>query len=81
MVHYVECGTDFILSFGDAYEQYYMSLESVFDNVIKMIKQNDAKAMQKFVDRLRIVVKKAEPVGWGYYDAISEIFDQAYPEC
>jgi hypothetical protein len=33
MVHYVECGTNFLCEYGDMYEQYYISLESVFDNV------------------------------------------------
>jgi DNA repair exonuclease SbcCD ATPase subunit len=33
MVYYIECDTDFLCEFGDMYEQYYISLESVFDSI------------------------------------------------
>lgn len=52
-------------------EQYYCSLESVFSNVLKLMKD--------FEERLGTVVKKAEYMGWGYYDAISDMLDTAYP--
>jgi hypothetical protein len=79
MVHYVECGTDFLCEFGDAYEQYYISLESVFEHVLKIMKEFEEADMQGFIQRLKVVVKKAdEYTGWGYYDAISDMLYQAY---
>lgn len=79
MVCYVEFGTDFLCDYGDMYEQYYASLESVFDNVLKLMQKIDLKHISYFEDRLRTVVKKASGMGWGYYDAISEMLDKAYP--
>ena len=38
MVCYVEYGTEFLCEFGDIYEQYYYSLESVFSNALKLMK-------------------------------------------
>ena len=78
MVYYVECGTDFLCEFGDMYEQYYCSLESVFANCIKTMQQFDAEVVQDFVQRLGVVVNKASHMGWGYYDTISETLDEAY---
>jgi hypothetical protein len=46
MVYYVECGTDFLCEFGDMYEQYYASLESVFDNAVKIMKKHDINDIQ-----------------------------------
>jgi hypothetical protein len=80
MVHYVECGTDFLCEFGDMYEQYYASLESVFDNALKVMKQFEAEEIQNFIDRLKTVVNKASHMGWGYYDSISDMLDEAYPD-
>jgi hypothetical protein len=80
MVYYVECGTDFLCEFGDMYEQYYISLESVFDHALKIMKQFSDHEVQDFIKRLKIVVRKADRMGWGYYDAISEMLDKAYPK-
>ncbi|WP_375331264.1 hypothetical protein [Candidatus Tisiphia endosymbiont of Oplodontha viridula] len=80
MVYYVECGTDFLCEFGDMYEQYYISLESVFENTIKIMQQFDETEMGYFIQRLHVVVKKAEHMGWGYYDAISEMLNSVYEE-
>lgn len=78
MICYVEYGTDFLCEFGDMYEQYYCSLESVFGNTLKLMQDLEGEEAFYFKERLRIVVKKAEQTGWGYYDAISDMLDTAY---
>ena len=62
------------------YEQYYSSLESVFEGVLKLTKQCEIQEMQGFVDRLAVVVEKAEYVEWGYYDSINDMLCEAYPD-
>lgn len=79
MVYYVEAGTDFLCEFGDMYEQYYMSLESIFGNALKLMKQFPDHDVETFIERLRLVVKNASGMGWGYYDSISEMLQEAYP--
>jgi hypothetical protein len=32
-----------------------------------------------FEQRFRAVVKKSEHMGWGYYDAISDMLNEVYP--
>ena len=78
MIYYVECGTDFLCEFGDMYEQYYISLESVFENALKIMEELDKEEVEDFIQRLRVVVKKAEDMGWGYYDEISCMLNEAY---
>lgn len=73
MICYVEYGTDFLCEFGDMYEQYYCSLESVFSNVLKLMKNFEHTEIANFENRLRSVVKKSRHMGWGYYDAISDM--------
>lgn len=79
MVCYVEYGTDFLCEFGDMYEQYYCSLESVFSNALKLMKTFEYEEIISFEQRLRAIIKKSEHMGWGYYDTISDIFNEAYP--
>ncbi|MCF6766646.1 hypothetical protein L3V82_12785 [Thiotrichales bacterium 19S3-7] len=78
MVYYVECGTEFLCEYGDMYEQYYMSLESVFENVLKKLKVYEVDQIADFIARLEKVVRKAYDMGWGYYDNISYMLNNAY---
>lgn len=79
MVCYVEYGTDFLCEFGDMYEQYYYSLESVFSNALKLMKTFEYEEVAHFEKRLQVVVKKADSTGWGYCDAIADMLKEAYP--
>jgi hypothetical protein len=56
MICYVEYGTDFLCEFGDMYEQYYCSLESVFGNTLKLMQDPEGEEAFYFKERLRIVV-------------------------
>jgi hypothetical protein len=79
MIYYLECGTNVLCQFGDMYSQYYRSLESVMESVIKIIKQFDPDEAEGFIKRLRVVVKRADKMGWGYYDNISYMLKHAEP--
>jgi hypothetical protein len=79
MVHYVECGNDFTLQFGDLDEPYYASIESVFESALKLMKTFDDHEVDDFIARLKEVVRKADGIGWGYHDAIEEMMSKAYP--
>ena len=80
MIYYVECGTDFLCEYGDMYENYYISLESVFDSALKFMKQYEDHEIEDFIYRLQEVVRKAGHMGCGYYDAISDMMKEAYPK-
>jgi Na+/phosphate symporter len=78
MIYYIECGTQFSCDFGDLWEEYYDSLESVFNNVIKSLQKYDNNAVHNFIERLRTIVKKSEWMGYGYYDNIYITFEEQY---
>ena len=40
MIFYVEKGIDIENEFGDLYESFYASMESVFENIVKMLNAN-----------------------------------------
>ena len=79
MIHYVECGTEYTLQYGDIDEQYYCSLESVFENALKLMKQYEDSEIDDYYDRMDDIVTRAIE-GWGYRDALSKMFNDAYPE-
>lgn len=79
MICYVEYGTNHLCEFGDMYDQYYCSLESMFSNSLKLMKKFQYEEIAHFESRLRHVVKNAEDIGWGYYDSIYDMLNIAYP--
>ena len=80
MTYYVECGTQFTVDYGDIDEGFYESLESMFTQVVKRLQHSDQKTINRFLPRLRGVVRQAHGIGWGYYDAISETLEAAFPQ-
>ena len=78
MVFYIECGNRFTVDYGDIDEQFYNSLESMFDKVIKILNRSNQDIIDKFLPRLRDIVNKANGIGWGYYDYISDILRSRY---
>ena len=80
MVHYVECGTQFTVQYGDIDEDFYESLDAMFTQVVKTLQRSEQAVIDRFLPRLTAVVQQAEGIGWGYYDAISETLEAAFPE-
>lgn len=80
MVCYVEEGTNCTCDYGDMYEEFYCSLESMFNSTIKLLKKSEVELTQIFLPRLQKVVSKAKNTGWGYYDQISGFLYDAFPE-
>ena len=80
MVYYVECGNQFTVDYGDIDEAFYESLDAMFTQVVKTLQKSDEKTVERFLPRLKAVVRQAEGIGWGYYDAISDTLEGAFPE-
>jgi hypothetical protein len=51
----------------------------MFTQVIKTIQQSEQELVDTFLPRLRTIVREAEDIGWGSYDAISETLEKAFP--
>ena len=52
----------------------------MFDSAVKIVSALDAKTAEPYVDRLAAVVRKAEGIGWGYYDCIADRFFDSFPD-
>ncbi len=77
MVYYVENGTRFTNEYGDIDERFYMSMESMFKDVIDTLNRiGDTKLTDTFRPRLEGIVDDAEGIGWGYYDSLSDMLDE-----
>jgi phosphate uptake regulator len=81
MVYYVEEGNKFTVDYGDIDEQFYSSLESMFDAVLRILKKSPDTMVARFLPRLRAVVAKADGIGWGYYDCIAASLEAVFPGC
>ena len=80
MVYYVECGNQFTVDYGDIDEAFYESLEAMFTQVVKKLQHSDQDTIDRFLPRLRGLVRQAQGIGWGYYDAIAETLEEAFPQ-
>jgi hypothetical protein len=76
MVHYLETGNQFTVDFGDIDEQFYSSLESMFERTLTELRKQSTDVQEKYVSRLEEVVSSARNIGWGYFDYISDIFGE-----
>jgi hypothetical protein len=73
MLTYVEIGTAFTRSFGDIDAPFYNSLTSVLAEIKRLLTSKAAPGLYgHFRQRLLDLVKKAEPIGWGYGDDVRD---------
>ena len=79
MTCYVECGNDFTCEYGDIDEKFYYSLESMFEKALQALDKPDKQTVEEFLPRLQNIVEKAEDIGWGYYDTISDLLYGYFP--
>jgi uncharacterized protein with ATP-grasp and redox domains len=76
MLYYVECGTEFTVNFGDINEKYYISLARVFRDSLELIDKN--KLHKSFKDKAHNIVHLSENVGWGFYDAVLDLYLETF---
>ncbi|MFN8486623.1 MAG: DUF6155 family protein [Caldilineaceae bacterium] len=81
LIYYVEQGVICTKNYGDIDENFYSSLESVYDEAITVIvKQNDAALAEQFYARMRRIVRDTSGMGWGFHDYLAEEFHSRYPQ-
>ena len=72
-LHFVEMGIRCTTNYGDIDEQFYISIETVFEEVLKQIKQQNA--AQNYFSRLQKIVQSTSGMGWGFHDQLRDLFD------
>jgi hypothetical protein len=72
MLTYVEAGTRFTNEYGDLWEAFYDSMESMLQEFVKLVQTPAAAGLYgEFRDRLLKLEAETCGIGWGYHDSIS----------
>lgn len=72
MLTYVENGTEFTREFGDINESFYNSLESVLNEMVRLLSRESPELYPRFRDRIQRLATLANGIGWGYGDAVCD---------
>ena len=75
---YVEYGVECTLEYGDIDARFYDSMESMLRKSLEDMKSHDL--LNTFKGRFSLIHKKTENMGWGFGDAISDLFEEFYPD-
>lgn len=76
MLFYVEQGVKFTNAYGDINEAFYSSMESMFAKTVELICKQDLK--DSFQLRCEKILGDTYDIGWGFYDKLSEIYNDAF---
>jgi Family of unknown function (DUF6155) len=76
MLFYVEQGVKFTNAYGDIDESFYNSMESMYEKAVEWIIKYEIQDV--FKERCMRIVKDTSSVGWGFYDALSDIYSGAF---
>ena len=79
-VHYVECGNNFTLSYGDIDEDFYDEMLTMYEYAIETVLELPQKERVAFQARLHNVMQSASGIGWGYHDGLCDLYYQAFPD-
>ena len=74
MLFYIEQGCEYTVTFGDMWEQYYITLENNFEKAMKFIFMNGLLA--QYYERIEKLLENVNNCGWGFYDTLSDIYHQ-----
>ena len=76
MLFYVECGVQFTKDFGDIDENFYLSMEKMFDLSLALLKKEDI--LDKFNGRALKILTDTDGMGWGFHDSLCDIYYNYY---
>ena len=74
MVFYAENGEKIDNEYDDMYEAFYSSMETMFDQIIKMLNSNP-NLIPKFKGRLDSIIDKSCE-GWAHKDTLLDIYEE-----
>lgn len=75
MLYYVEMGVEFTNSYGDIDEDFYDSVEGMYEDLVNDInKCKNSEIFEIYCHRLKAVVDNTEGIGWGFHDGLEYIY-------
>ncbi len=72
LLYHVEMCVEFTNDYGDIDEQFYTSTENQFENAMKIMHKHNL--LDKFQARCEAVCTDTEGIGWGFPDALSDLY-------
>jgi hypothetical protein len=78
MLTYVETGTEFTNTYGDLWESFYSSMESVLNEIAHLLFQHGEQLYNEVntAQRLWKLQSNASHIGWGYGDYVTDRIDE-----
>jgi len=80
LMTYVENGVSFTNEYGDIDAPFYDSVESVLDELAKLLRADARDLYPQFRDRLADIEEKTDGIGWGFHDFIAEVVGELEDE-
>ncbi len=75
MLDYVEHGVEFTNKYGDMWDGYYSSIESMFESLeTYLIKNVDKINVAVTMNRIENIVNKSNGIGWGFHDNLLDMY-------
>ncbi len=72
LLYYVECGIQFTEDYGDIYDAFYSSLESVFESFVNTVNgMSTGEYYFTVEEKVNDMVDKTRNMGWGFYDNLN----------
>ncbi len=78
MLFYVEMGVRFTNEYGDIDEPFYNSMDSMYENVCKLIVKHHLQDL--FEPRCHKIVRDTAGIGWGFHDSVTDIYEKYFSE-
>jgi Family of unknown function (DUF6155) len=76
MLFYVEQGVKYTNAYGDIDEPFYNSMESMYEKSVEWIIRYEIQDI--FKNRCIKIVEDTSGMGWGFHDALRDIFSSAF---
>ena len=77
-IYYVETGVKFTNMYGDINEPFYNSMESMFAQAMKWMKQLNVES--QFQQRAAKICHDTDNIGWGFHDGLCEIYSDYFDD-
>lgn len=72
MLFYVETGVEYTNHYGDIDEQFYISMENMYETLLKHIVKNNIS--DKYTERCQKTLKDSKNTGWGFHDQLCDLY-------
>jgi hypothetical protein len=73
---YVDAGLDCTLMYGDIDEEFYFKMGTMFESALKDVAEFCL--FNAFRDRCKGLVNGASDIGWGFGDALADMFEECF---